>query len=196
MHNLAVLFAGGADGAPDNEAAARWFAQAAELGVKDSQFNLAILSAKGMGVPQNLEESYKWFALAAKAGDVDAAQKREDVAKVMRPEQLERARAAVELWNAKPLNPDANATNVPAEWRDSPAVTGSVTSGALDMEKAIRNVQLILNKNGYDAGGSDGKIGTKTRDAIMAFQKDNGLKPTGNIDKDFVRNLLQKNKQI
>ncbi|WP_175498881.1 SEL1-like repeat protein [Phyllobacterium sp. CL33Tsu] len=196
MHNLAVLFAGGADGVPDNEAAARWFAQAAELGVKDSQFNLAILSAKGMGVPQNLEESYKWFALAAKAGDVDAAQKREDVAKVMKPEQLERARAAVELWNAKPLNPDANATNVPAEWRDSPAVTGSVTSGALDMEKAIRNVQLILNKNGYDAGGSDGKIGTKTRDAIMAFQKDNGLKPTGNIDKDFVRNLLQKNKQI
>ncbi|MEK1890198.1 MAG: peptidoglycan-binding protein [Phyllobacterium sp.] len=196
MHNLAVLFAGGVDGTPDNETAARWFSQAAELGVKDSQFNLAILSAKGMGVPQNLEESYKWFALAAIAGDKDAAQKREDVAKVMTPEQLERARAAVELWKAKPMNPDANAINVPQEWREAPAVTGSATTGSLDMEKAIRNVQLILNKNGYDAGGSDGKIGAKTRDAIMAFQKDNGLKPTGNIDKDFVRNLLQKNKQI
>lgn len=189
MHNLAVLFAAGVDGAaPDNEAAARWFTQAAEFGVKDSQFNLGILSAKGVGLPQNLEESYKWFALAANAGDKDAAQKRDDVAKAMSPEQLERAKAAAELWKPKQLNPDANALNVPDDWRESPTTTGSI-----DMEKAIRNIQLILNKHGYDAGGSDGKIGSKTRDAIMAFQKDNGLKPTGNIDKDLVRNLLRKN---
>ncbi len=189
MHNLAVLFAAGIDGAaPDNEAAARWFTQAAELGVKDSQFNLGILSAKGVGLPQNLEESYKWFALAANAGDKDAAQKRDDVARAMSPEQLGRAKAAAELWKPKPLNPDANALNVPNDWREGPTTTGSV-----DMEKAIRNIQLILNKHGYDAGGSDGKIGSKTRDAIMAFQKDNGLKPTGNIDKDLVRNLLRKN---
>lgn len=189
MHNLAVLFAAGTDGvAPDNEAAARWFTQAAELGVKDSQFNLGILSAKGVGLPQNLEESYKWFAIAANAGDKDAAQKRDDVAKIMSPEQLERAKAATELWKPRQLNPDANALNVPADWQESPTTTGSI-----DMEKAIRNVQLILNKHGYDAGGSDGKIGSKTRDAIMAFQKDNGLKPTGNIDKDLVRNLLRKN---
>jgi localization factor PodJL len=196
MHNLAVLFAAGANGAPDNESAARWFTEAAELGVKDSQFNLAILSAKGMGVPQSLEESYKWFALAAKAGDKDAAQKRDEVAKAMTPDQIERARAATELWKPRQLNPDANALNAPEEWRESPTATGSITTGSIDMEKAIRNVQLILNKNGYDAGGSDGKIGTKTRDAIMAFQKNNGLKPTGNIDKDLVRSLLQKNKQI
>ena len=189
MHNLAVLFAAGTDGvAPDNAAAARWFTQAAELGVKDSQFNLGILSAKGVGMPQNLEESYKWFAIAANAGDKDAAQKRDDVAKIMSPEQLERAKAATELWKPRQLNPDANALNVPADWQESPTTTGSI-----DMEKAIRNVQLILNKHGYDAGGSDGKIGSKTRDAIMAFQKDNGLKPTGNIDKDLVRNLLRKN---
>ncbi len=195
MHNLAVLYAAGADGTADNQSAALWFGKAAELGVKDSQFNLAILSAKGMGVPQNLEESYKWFAVAANAGDKDAAQKRDEVAKAMTPDQLERARAAVELWRPKPLNPNTNALDVPEAWQEGTAVTGSVTTGSLDMEKAIRNVQLILNKNGYDAGGSDGKIGAKTREAIMAFQKDYGLKPTGNIDKDFVRNLLQKNKQ-
>ena len=196
MHNLAVLLASGANGTPDNEGAARWFATAAELGVKDSQFNLAILSAKGMGMPQNLEESYKWFALAANAGDKDAAQKRDDVAKVMTPDQLQRAQATTALWKPKPMDPEANATNVPPEWQDTPAASAPTTTGALDMEKAVRNVQLILNRNGYDAGGSDGKIGAKTRDAIMAFQKDNGLKPTGNIDKEFVRNLLQKNKQI
>jgi localization factor PodJL len=188
MHNLAVLFAGGADGAaPDNEAAAHWFTQAAELGVKDSQFNLAILAAKGLGMPQNLEESYKWFALAANAGDKDAAEKRDEVAKAMSPDQLERAKAATALWKPKQMNTEANVPEMPDEWRVSPATTGSV-----NVEKAIRSVQLILNKYGYDAGGSDGKIGAKTRDAIMAFQKANGLKPTGNIDKDLVRSLLKK----
>ncbi|MBA8899165.1 peptidoglycan-binding protein [Phyllobacterium sp. P30BS-XVII] len=188
MHNLAVLFAAGANGTPDNESAAMWFTKAAELGVKDSQFNLAILSAKGMGVPQNLEESYRWFALAANAGDKDAGQKRDEVAKAMTADQLTRAREATELWKPKAMNPETNALSTPAEWRESPVTTGSV-----DMEKAIRNIQLILNKNGYDAGGSDGKMGTKTRDAIMAFQKTNGLKPTGNIDKDLVKRLLEKN---
>ena len=106
----------------------------------------------------------------------------------MSPAKLERAKAATELWKPKQLNPDTNAVNVPQDWQESPTTTGSI-----DMEKAIRNIQLILNKHGYDAGGSDGKIGSRTRDAIMAFQKDNGLKPTGNIDKDLVRNLLRKN---
>lgn len=188
MHNLAVLFAAGANGAPDNESAVMWFTKAAELGVKDSQFNLAILSAKGMGMRQNLEESYTWFALAANAGDKDAGQKRDEVAKAMTPDQLTRAREATELWKPKQMNPDTNALSVPEEWRESPATTGSI-----NMEKAVRNIQLILNKNGYDAGGSDGKMGAKTRDAIMAFQKSNGLKPTGNIDKDLVKRLLEKN---
>ncbi|MHC1550117.1 peptidoglycan-binding protein [Phyllobacterium sp. K27] len=188
MHNLAVLLAAGALSTPDNEAAARWFTRAAELGVKDSQFNLAILSAKGVGLKQNLEESYKWFAIAAEAGDSDAASKREDVARAMTPDQLSRAKAAFSLWKPKTMDADANALNIPEQWRATPMKTGS-----LDMEKAVRNIQLILNKNGYDAGGSDGKIGTRTREAIMAFQKDNGLKPTGNIDKDLVQNLLKKN---
>ena len=98
MHNLAVLYAMGADGKTDNDAAAVWFVKAAELGVKDSQFNLGILSAKGVGVKQSLEESYKWFALVAKTGDKDAAAKRDEIANALRPEQIERARAATELW--------------------------------------------------------------------------------------------------
>ncbi|MEP7455710.1 SEL1-like repeat protein [Phyllobacterium sp. SB3] len=188
MHNLAVLLASGAGGTPDNEGAARWFTNAAELGVKDSQFNLAILSAKGVGLQQNLEESYKWFAIAAEAGDKDAGSKRDDVAHAMTADQLARAKAATALWKPKAMDPDANALNIPEQWQEVPVKTGS-----LDMEKAVRNIQLILNKNGYDAGGSDGRIGTKTREAIMAFQKDNGLKPTGSIDNDLVQSLLKKN---
>ncbi|MES0067547.1 peptidoglycan-binding protein [Mesorhizobium sp. M0074] len=186
MHNLAVLFAMAADGVTDNESAARWFQAAADLGVKDSQFNLGILAAKGVGMKQNLEESYKWFALVAKTGDKDAAAKRDEIAKALRPEQLERARAAAELWKAKPLDPAANSADVPESWQDG---TPQTTAG-IDMKKAVQNIQRILNKNGYEAGNPDGMMGQKTKNAIMGFQADNDMKATGAIDEKLVKALL------
>ncbi|MBZ9985605.1 peptidoglycan-binding protein [Mesorhizobium sp. BH1-1-5] len=188
MHNLAVLFAMAADGVTDNESATHWFQEAADLGVKDSQFNLGIMAAKGVGMKQNLEESYKWFALVAKTGDKDAAAKRDEIANALRPEQLERARAATELWKAKPLNAAANSADVPESWQDS----APQTTAGIDMKKAVKNIQLILNKNGYDAGGADGVMGGKTKNAIMAFQTDNKMKPTGEVDAPLVKALLAK----
>ena len=186
MHNLAVLFAMAADGVTDNESAAHWFQAAADLGVKDSQFNLGILAAKGVGMKQNLEESYKWFALVAKTGDKDAAAKRDEIANALRPEQLERARAAAELWKAKPIDQAANSADIPESWQDgTPQTTASI-----DMKKAVKNIQLILNKNGYEAGGADGVMGDKTKNAIMAFQTDNKMKATGEIDENLVKALL------
>ncbi|WP_245411880.1 SEL1-like repeat protein [Phyllobacterium leguminum] len=192
MHNLAVLLAMGPDGAPDNEAAARWFVKAAELGVKDSQFNLGILAAKGIGMPRNLEESYKWFALAAHAGDKDAEQKRDAIAKGLKPDQLDRAKGAVTLWKAKPLDEAANSVDMPDGWGESQ----TVTTGSVDMKKAVRNIQLILSKSGYDAGTPDGVMGDKTRQAISAFQKTHGLTPTGEVDQPLVEALLKQNHQL
>jgi len=187
MHNLAVLFAMGADGTTDNESAGRWFTKAADLGVKDSQYNLGILAAKGVGVPQNLEDSYKWFALVAKSGDKDAAQKRDEVANALRPEQLQQARATTEGWKPNELDIEANDISIPDGWTESPSNTASI-----DMKQAIRNIQTILNKNGYDAGSADGVMGDKTTAAIALFQKDSGMSPTGQITEELVRALLAK----
>ncbi len=60
------------------------------------------------------------------------------------------------------------------------------------MKKAISNIQRILNKNGYEAGGADGVMGEKTKNAIMAFQKDNGMEPNGVVDEKLVRALIAK----
>lgn len=187
MHNLAVLFAMGTDGVSDNESAARWFLEAAELGVRDSQFNMGILAAKGVGMPQNLEESYKWFALVAKGGDKDAVGKRDEVANAMTPEQLERARANAELWRARQIKPEANQVEIPDEWQEADERTASI-----DMSQAIRNIQLILNKNGYDAGTADGVMGARTKSAISRFQSDNGLEANGKIDAQLVQLLLDR----
>jgi localization factor PodJL len=190
MHNLAVLYASGAAGQPDYAAAVEWFGKAADLGVSDSQFNLAILYARGNGAKQDLTESYKWFAVAAKDGDKDAAQKRDEVENAMRKEQLESARAKADAWKVKPLDPKANSVNLPDEW----ASGKPLTTASVDMEKAIRNIQAILGKNGFDAGTPDGKMGAKTVSAIKAFQTSVGQEPTGKINDALVKELLARNK--
>lgn len=190
MHNLAVLLASDAAGAPDFKAAGDWFIKASNLGVRDSQFNLAILYARGSGVQQSLEESYKWFAIAARDGDADAGQKRDDVAKAMRPEQLASAKARLDAWQVTPLNDEANSVNPPAEW-----VGGEeVKTSSVDMEKAIRNIQAILNNNGFKAGEPDGKLGRNTVMAIKDFQKSVGQTPDGRITDELVTALLARNK--
>ncbi|MCV3739443.1 peptidoglycan-binding protein [Rhizobium sp. TRM96647] len=189
-HNLAVLLATGGGKAPDYAAAAEWFKKAAELGVRDSQFNLAILYARGNGVKQDLEESYKWFAIAARDGDRDAAEKRDEVANAMKPEQLADAKARLDLWKQQPLDDKANSTDLPDEWVGKGTKTASV-----DMKKAIRNIQAILNNNGFNAGSPDGTMGPKTVDAIKAFQKSIGQSETGKIDDKLINELLKRNKQ-
>lgn len=190
MHNLAVLLASDAAGQPDFAAAAQWFIKASELGVRDSQFNLAILYARGSGVKQDIEESYKWFAIAAKDDDADAAQKRDEVAGALNPQQLQSAKAKVEAWKVKPLSEDANSVNPPEEW----AGKEGVKTASVDMEKAIRNIQAILNKNGFDAGQPDGKLGKNTVTAIKDFQKSVGQTPDGRITNELVTALLARNK--
>jgi len=187
MHNLAVLYAT-AGAAPDYENAAEWFTRAAEVGVRDSQVNLAILYARGDGVTRDLEKSYKWFAIAANDGDKDAAVKRDEVFNALRPEQVEAARAAVANWSATQVNPDANDVEVPASWEGKSNQTASV-----DMKKAIRNIQAILNNNGFDAGAPDGVMGKKTVAAIKDFQTSIGVEPTGEIDDRLVKELLERN---
>jgi localization factor PodJL len=190
MHNLAVLYATGAAGTPDFNEAARWFGAAANLNVRDSQFNLAILYARGSGVKQDLTESYKWFGIAAKQGDQDAAQKRDEVANAMSAGQLKDAKAKLDLWKPKDLDDKANTPVVPDEW-----AAKSNTTASVDMKRAIRNIQAILNNNGFDAGKPDGELGKRTVLAIKAFQKSVGQDPTGRIDDALVKELLKHNKK-
>lgn len=187
MHNLAVLYAT-AGPAPDFTNAAEWFERGAEIGVRDSQVNLAILYARGDGVTRDLVQSYKWFAIAANDGDKDAGVKRDEVFNALRPEQAEAAREAVANWTAQPINAEANAVEIPATWGGDSTETASV-----DMGKAIRNIQAILNNNGFDAGAPDGVMGKRTVAAIKAFQSSIGMEPTGEIDDRLVKELLERN---
>lgn len=191
MHNLGVLLANGVQGEPDLVQAVRWFEQAALYGVPDSQYNLGVMAVRGDGMEPSLKESYKWFALAAQSGDTDAAAKRDTVAERMDPATLKLAKDEVALWRPRQLDP-ANTVSVPDAWQTDQMRTASAPADdPIDMKKAVGNIQAILNNNGYDAGSVDGVMGEKTRQAIKAFQSDNGMAATGEVNEELVRKLLE-----
>ena len=188
MHNLAVIKAMGNPPSvqPDMDTAVVLFKQAADLGIKDSQFNLGILYGQGMGVPQNLSESYKWFALAAKTGDTDAGKKRDEVANAMDPDDLDDARKEVNNWAPGKLKEAENRVSIPDEWKGRGSAKKAVAaSGTASVEKA----QFLLNQRGFNVGTPDGVIGPKTKRAIMEFQRSAGIPITGRVDQKLLKAL-------
>ncbi len=190
MHNLAVIAATGdpAGASPDMDRAVKWFTDAANLGIKDSQFNLGILYGQGLGVPQDLSESYKWFALAAKTGDSDAAGKRDEVANAMDPDDLALARKEVAAWKVQKLNETANRFEVPEEWRGR-ATKKAPATAALTKEQLVQKAQAMLNERGFNVGTPDGLMGPQTRQAISDFQRSAGIPVTGEVDKGLLKAL-------
>ena len=126
-HNLAVMSAESGDGAPNYPEAVKWFRRAAELGVRDSQYNLAILYARGLGVEKDLGQSLLWFSLAAQQGDVDAATRRDEIAREMDPASL--ASAVEALMKFKAVKPDPAANEVAAPPGGWDAKTSSPSLG-------------------------------------------------------------------
>jgi len=53
----------------------------------------------------------------------------------------------------------------------------------------IVQAQSLLNSLGYSVGTADGQIGAQTRNAVIAFEKANGLPETGRINTALVDQL-------
>ena len=62
----------------------------------------------------------------------------------------------------------------PVLTRNLKYVKGNIMTG-----NDIKLLQEQLNKLGYNCGEVDGEFGTKTRDAVIKFQKDNKLTDDG-----------------
>jgi peptidoglycan hydrolase-like protein with peptidoglycan-binding domain len=65
-----------------------------------------------------------------------------------------------------------------------------VRGAAADGQANVRKAQEALNQQGFDAGTPDGKLGKRTREALIAFQKQHGFKPTGKADHATLHVLL------
>jgi len=57
------------------------------------------------------------------------------------------------------------------------------TSAEVGEQLSIKQIQRALKKSGFYKGEIDGKTGSKTKEAIMKFQKARGLKADGVVGK-------------
>lgn len=53
----------------------------------------------------------------------------------------------------------------------------------------VAEIQRRLNEHGYDAGPVDGMMGSRTRDAIRDYERDQGLRPTGEPSRAIAQRL-------
>ena len=67
--------------------------------------------------------------------------------------------------------------------------TGEQASSVQLEPSKVRSVQQALNQKGYNTGGVDGQWGQQTAQAVMKFQKANGLQPTGQPDNQTLQAL-------
>jgi localization factor PodJL len=114
MHGLGVANFEGRGMDKNPEEAARWFTKAAELGFTESQFNLAVLYEQGTGVPTSLVQAYKWYAIAAGHGDQKANARVAELAKALKPAELDTARHDAAAFKPVPMDESANAMDGPA----------------------------------------------------------------------------------
>jgi len=184
MHDLGHYYATAvAADQPNIAKAVEWFQKAAERGVLDSQFNLGVLYQEGSGVTKSLVDAYVWYAIAGKQGDKMAAQRSEIIARDLSEADLERATSRVQAFTPARINDAANGIFRDLPW--APKAKAATNRANPD----VKTAQERLADLGYEVGTPDGAMGPKTRNAIITFERANGLPETGRVNAELIERL-------
>lgn len=183
MHDLGHYHATGAASTPNIETAVSWFTKAAERGVLDSQFNLGVLYQGDSGIERDVVSSYVWFEIAGAQGDKVAAQRGALMARDLTTEQLSQGKTRIAAFAPTRINDAANGV-----FRDLPWAMKAVAAKT-NVDVSVQGAQTMLSKLGYDVGTPDGAMGPRTRNAVISFERANGLPETGRVNASLVERL-------
>lgn len=184
MHDLGLYYAEGRGGIERNmDTALSWFEKAAERGVVDSQYNLGVLFESSPEIPRNPVSSFVWYSVAASQGDQLAANRVGVIKKELSEGDLKLAQERVDQFKPTAIDEVANGIFRNVAWT-MPEKIDIKPSATL-----VRDAQSLLGKLGYEVGVPDGDMGPKTRTAVKAFEKANGLPETGTISASLVDRL-------
>ncbi|PIB96652.1 peptidoglycan-binding protein [Caulobacter sp. X] len=172
MHNLALYYFKGEGGPRNSTTAAVWFRKAADTGLVDSQFNLAQLYESGLGVSQNAAEAYKWYVIAGRAGDATARSRANALRPQLTAEALQTADRSALAFRAQ-----------------APIQTAALTATAGPARGDLGVAQQALSRLGYYQGPRDGVASPALRMAIAAYQRDQGLPASGEVDGETLGRL-------
>ncbi|MBW1801682.1 MAG: SEL1-like repeat protein [Deltaproteobacteria bacterium] len=156
------------------------FRPLAEQGNADAQYMLGHMYAAGKGVLQDYVLAHKWFNLAAALGNAKAATARDKIAQVMTTGQIAEAQKLAREWTPKQVA-EKPATAAP------PAPAETVPSDS----DLIRAIQDSLAGLGYDPGPVDGKMGSRTRNAIKKYQAETDLPVNGEVSQALLEHLRE-----
>ena len=176
MHDLAVFYAEGDAGPQSYAAAVEWFRAASDLGLVDSQYNLAVLYEQGLGLSEDKSEAAYWFEVAGRAGDQDASRRARVILADMQATQAEAIKRKARAFN--PKQPVARAN-------------GDFGRRAWDIASPdqVSEAQRLLQRLGFVPGTTDGKMSTRTAEAIRQFERENDLPVTGEASVSLLRQL-------
>lgn len=149
----------------------------AESGDPRAQLLIGRMYKDGQGVLQDYVQAHKWLNLAAAAGQPQAGTLRDEVVRLMTPQQIADAQRAAAEWRpqaAPSWTPPAAA---------SVSTAGSIGYGSMAPAAGgyyltpgeTRELQRALRDRGYYASGIDGIVGPATTAAIRHYQADAGL---------------------
>lgn len=170
----------------DLAAAARWYRLSAEGGLAQAQVGLARLYEAGQGVPRDPVRAFHWYDKAAARGAEGAAAERDRLAGTLSAAQRQEAAALAALMpdSIEPAPAESTASAAPKP----KAATQSAAKPKAD-RRLVREIQQRLATLGYDPGPADGVMGRRTREAIRAFQKQQGLSEDGKPSNGLLASL-------
>ncbi|MDD5669858.1 MAG: peptidoglycan-binding domain-containing protein [Candidatus Omnitrophica bacterium] len=121
------------------------------------------------------------------AGCHKKQQSLEELQQPMAPEDLNRISSQTQQMSAPPQSGDMTASS-PAPVDSSMAPLSPIGETRMEplppsgpFKPTEKEIQEALKNAGFYTGSVDGKIGPKTKNAIEAFQKANGLKADGKV---------------
>ncbi len=208
--NLGIMYEEGQGVPQDYAEALKWYRRAVRQDYAEGQFRLGGMYAAGKGVPQNTAEAVKWYRQAAAQRDTEAMQvlgiihfkgqgvakdpiqafmwyelavtylppgafrngvigEKDVIAVSMTRDQVHEAQSLARQWQ---LETQQTAVLTP---------TASPSKVATVSKSSVKSVQEDLAILGYDPGPADGMMGPRTKNAIRAFENDQGLTVTGQV---------------
>ncbi len=141
----------------------------------------------------------------AKVGEAQQSETtQQDPANVQSPSSAQSDRAGLQQGQAQPNQSQQNQTQQNEPQQNQPQQNQPLQNPPLQNQQAgvgaagdavhlgpeqIRQAQMVLKQKGFDVGLADGIMGPRTRKALIAFQQQQGLQATGQIDQRTVTAL-------
>lgn len=101
QNNLGVMYEKGQGVLQDYKEAVRLYRLAADQGNVPAQSNLGSMYANGHEVLQDYARAHMWWNLASAAGNATSIKNRDKVAKLMTPQQIEKAQELAKACQAR-----------------------------------------------------------------------------------------------